>query len=384
MTSPRDIDALYDLPKTVRYCARCVVSNQRPRIVFDAEGVCNACRWAERKQGTVDWPERERRLQDMLARHRRSDGRFDVIVPSSGGKDSGYVAHILKHKYRMNPLTVTWSPNRYTDVGRHNFQAMLDSGLDNVMGTPNGQVNRRLVRMCLEELGDPFQPFIYGQYWFPVKMAVQYDVSLIMMGENPEVEYGGDPTTEDKVGFQLGEEIKYWFSRRSVEQWLDRFTRQELNHYCPPDLDLALSKNIERQFLGYYRKWVPQENYYYCSENFGFEPNPDGRSEGTYSKYASLDDRFDGFHYYFMLLKFGIGRATSDAAHEVRDGHLTREEGVALIRRYDAEKPTKHFQEFLTYCDLTEQQYWDIADSWRNPRLWTKSGGEWVLSQQVS
>jgi hypothetical protein len=89
-------------------------------------------------------------------------------------------------------------------------------------------------------------------------------------------------------------------------------------------------------------------------------------------------------HYYFMLLKFGIGRATSDAAHEIRDGHLTREEGIALVRRYDAEIPTRYFQEFLDYCSLTEREYWDIADSWRNENLWHMAGNQWALKQQVS
>jgi N-acetyl sugar amidotransferase len=380
----RDISKLYKLPKEVRYCRSCVVSNQRPRIVFDDQGVCNACSYAKRKRTHIAWQQRERELHDLLDRHRRDDGRFDVIVPSSGGKDSAYVAHILKHKYGMHPLTATWSPNLYTEIGRYNFHKMIDSGLDNVLGTPNGQVNRRLVRLCLEELGEPFQAFIYGQCLFPVKVALHHDVSLIMLGENAEVEYGGKAETENVRGFQVGDEMEFWFQNCGVEHWLDRFSKKDLHYYSPPDRELVTRRKIERHFMGYYRMWVPQENYYYCAENIGFEPNPNGRSEGTYSKYASLDDQFDAFHYYFMLLKFGIGRATSDAAHEIRDGHLTREEGVALVRRYDAEKPTQYLKEFLAYCGITEEQYWEIADGWRNHDLWHFHGKDWVLNQQVT
>lgn len=380
----RDIGKMYNLPKDVRYCKHCVISNQRPRIVFDEDGICNACNYARKKQNLINWDERERELRDLLDRHRRNDGRFDVIVPSSGGKDSAYVAHVLKHKYGMHPLTATWSPNVYTDIGRFNFYKMIDAGLDNVLGTPNGAVNRRLVGLCLEELGEPFQPFIYGQCLFPVKVALQHDVSLIMLGENAEVEYGGKQETETKRGFQVGDEMEFWFQNCGVDYWLDRFTKSEMHYYSAPDKDLVLSRKVERHFMGYYKKWIPQENYYYCAQNIGFEPNPDGRSEGTYSKYASLDDRFDGFHYYFMLLKFGIGRATSDAAHEIRDGHLTREEGVALVNRYDAEKPTKYFKEFLEYCSLTEERYWQIADGWRNADLWHMVGNDWQLKQQVT
>jgi N-acetyl sugar amidotransferase len=292
----RNVSKIYNLPEGIRYCARCVVSNQRPRIVFDADGVCNACRYAERKRSAIDWAERERQLLDLLAQHRRTDGRFDVVVPSSGGKDSAYVAHIMKYKYDMHPLTVTWSPNVYTDIGRHNYHKMIDSGLDNILGTPNGKVNRRMVRYCLEELGDPFQPFIYGQVLFPVKVALHYGVSLIMMGENAEVEYGGDPATENKRGHQVGEEMDVCFSKTDLPYWRKYFTESELFYYSLPDRDLVFKNDIQRHFMGYYRKWVPQENYYYCAQNIGFEPNPEGRSEGTYSKYASLDDKFDAFH----------------------------------------------------------------------------------------
>ena len=135
--------------------------------------------------------------------------------------------------------------------------------------------------------------------------------------------------------------------------------------------------------MGYYRKWVPQELFYYCSENTGFKANPDGRSEGTYSKYASLDDRLDGFHYYFGYLKFGIGRCTSDAAHEVRDGHLQREEAVALVRRFDGEFPAKHFDDFLAYTGFSAEEFHRLADAWRGRAAWTKTAGGWELTKPV-
>ena len=108
---------LYNLPSEVKYCVKCTISNQRPRITFDDNGVCSACNYAEFKQNKINWLQREKELVELLDRHRRNDGSFDVIVPSSGGKDSAYIAHELKHKYGMNPLTVTWSPHLYTDIG---------------------------------------------------------------------------------------------------------------------------------------------------------------------------------------------------------------------------------------------------------------------------
>ena len=179
----------YGLPLDVRYCVRCTMSNQRPRITFDHEGVCSACRYAEHKQ-KIDWNERERELKDLCDRHRRTDGRYDVIVPSSGGKDSGFIAHQLKYRYGMTPLTVTWAPLKATEIGRKNLDAFIDSGFDNLLGKPNGKITRRLCALATQYLGDPFQPFIYGQTNFPLQVSVLQGIPLIMYGENGEVEYG--------------------------------------------------------------------------------------------------------------------------------------------------------------------------------------------------
>ena len=154
--------------------------------------------------------------------------------------------------------------------------------------------------------------------------------------------------------------------------------------YMAPSTDEILSKKINRKFWSYFNFWDPQEHYYYSTKNTGFKPNPDGRSEGTYSKYASLDDAIDGFHFYFMFLKFGIGRATSDAAHEIRDKHLTREEGVKLVKKYDGEFPKKYFDKFLNYCNINRKEFDQICDRWRSDHLWTKKNGKWKLNKQVS
>ncbi len=378
-----DVKSKYNLPEEVKFCKKCVISNQRPRIVFDEHGVCNACNYAADKKKHINWEEREKELIELLNKYRRDDGRFDVIVPSSGGKDSVFVAHQLKYKYGMNPLTVTWAPHIYTDIGWKNFQAQIHAGLPNVLGTPDGIVHRRLTKDCLIEMGEPFQPFIYGQVSFPLQIALGYDIPLVMDGENGEVEYGGD-NTSNATSFNLEDEIKYWFSNFPIDFWLDRgYTKKELIYYFPPALEKILEAKINRQFFSYYHNWAPQENYYYASENTGFEANPDGRSEGTYSKYASLDDKIDGFHFYLMYMKFGICRATSDAAHEIREGYLTREDAVRLVHKFDGEFPKKYYQEFLAYCNISDGEFHEICDRWRADHLWEKKDGVWKLKYQV-
>lgn len=385
MVEKKDVLKRYNLPEEVKFCKKCTISNQRPRIMFNADGVCSACQFVEYKRQCVNWEEREKELLKLLTRFKRKDGGYEVLVPSSGGKDSARIAHELKQKYGLNVLTVTWAPHLYTDIGFNNLQSMIHiGGVDNILGTPNGVIHRKLTKLSFEVLGDPFQPFIYGQFNFPLQIAVKYQIPLIMYGENGEVEYGGDmknafnPTMDYRSDYK-----KHYFSGLAPEELVSLGIDEKdmLGYMAPTHKELG-SLGVEIHFYGYYYKWIPQENFYYCVENTGFIPNP-VRNEGTYSKYASLDDKLDGYHYYLSFIKFGIGRATSDSAHEIRDGHLTREEGVELVKKFDGEFPQKYFDIFLKYCDITEEHFWDVINSWRSPHLWEKSGGEWKLKHAV-
>lgn len=381
-----DIDKKYGLPNKVLYCKRCVISNQRPRIRF-INGVCNACHYWDSKNRLIDWEERGQELKALCDKHRRSDGRFDVLVPSSGGKDSVYVAHVLREQYNMNPLTMTWAPHVYTEIGFRNLQAKIHSGFNNILLSPDGITHRLMTRLSTILLGDPFQPFIYGQAYLPIKIAAAYGVDLIFDGENGEAEYGGDSSVESAVGFSMKDSDDYWLSGFPIEQWKEYgFSEQQLQMYMPPSYDeLDRSSNIERHFASYYMNWQPQKHYFYCAEHTRFKANPAGRSEGTFSKYASLDDRIDPFHYYFSLLKFGIARCSSDAAHEIREHLIEREEGIALVQKYDAEYPSSDTKKlFLKYCGLTDEQLARIENRWRNDRLWRNVDGKWHLRQQIT
>jgi N-acetyl sugar amidotransferase len=404
MSDPVLLEAKFGLPRDVRFCARCVISNQRPSstveyahrsdskketIHFDADGVCDACRFAEWKDARANWADRERELLDLLARHRRTDGRHDVLVPGSGGKDSVYASHVLKYKYGMNPLTVTWAPHIYTEVGWRNFQSWIHAGFDNYLCTPNGRVHRTLTRLAFENLLHPFQPFIFGQKGLAPKLAATYGIPLVIYGEN-EVEYG-NPVAE---AASAQRDPRYYAQQQSLDDLylggvrvpeLARHgvTIKDLAPYLPADPAVLAEKRIEVHYLGYYLKWIPQECYYYAVEHAGFEANTE-RTEGTYSKYNSIDDRMDGLHYYTTYIKFGLGRATYDAAQEIRNHHLTRDEGVALVRRFDGEVPRKYLSENLEYMGLTEPRFWEIIDQFRSPHLWTREGDTWVLRHRVS
>lgn len=379
----RDVIKQHNLPTEVRFCKKCVISNQRPRITLDENGICSACKFAEYKRRHIDWEQRERELVALCDRYRSIDGSHDVIVPCSGGKDGSFVAHQLKYKYGMNPLAVTWSPLKPTEVGRRNLWSFIQSGFDHIQGTPNGVVTRKLTELSFRHLGDPFQPFIYGQTNFPLQIAVKHKIPLIMYGENGEVEYGGDMKNAFRPDREISDHDRHYFSGLPPEFWQEHgLTLANLAPFMAPSYGEIQANQTSIQFMGYYKFWDPQENYYYVSEHTGFTANED-RSEGTYSKYASLDDELDGFHYYLAYVKFGIGRATSDAAHEIRDNKIDREEGIALVRRYDGEFPKKYFANFLDYCGITEDEFWEIVDSWRSDHIWTKRGNDWQLRQPI-
>ncbi len=397
------------LPIDVQFCSNCVISNQKPISSIESahtkndfkittnfkDGICDACRWASAKENEIDWKARELELEELCDKHRKKNGQYDVIVPASGGKDSRYVAHLLKHKYQMNPLTVTWKPHEFTPVGFDNLMGLIDSGQANIMYSPPGDIQKRLTSLAFENIGHPFQPFIVGQRVVGPKTALNYDVKLIFYGENV-AEYGN--RIEDNYSPLMNSDLftcfdfdessldEYRLSGLTLRELINEhgFTLSDLEFYKSPSREKVEASDLEVHYMSYYRKWVPQENYYYAVEHTNFRPN-EKRKDGTYAKYAGIDDVMEDLHFFMQLIKFGMGRCTWDAAQEVRTGKLERDEAVALVRKYDQEPPVEHFTEILKYLDITEGKFWSIVDSFRTKHLWTRdSKGDFSLTHPVN
>jgi N-acetyl sugar amidotransferase len=381
------------LPTEVKFCTRCVMSNQRPRIVFDEECVCSACRYSDIKNIGRDWPLLQQQFMDLCDRHRSNDGSYDVIVPCSGGKDSSAIAHRLKTEYKMNPLCVTFSPPVYSEIGWKNLRSFIDAGFDHSLISPRGTIHRGLTKAGFVHLGDHNEIFDHGQMSAPFAEAVRHGVKLVIYGENGEAEYGGTTDNNDKPGMPWEDFKRCYYSTGLddlIETALDKNYISEKTQpnsfdiYRLPNIDKMQELGVEMHWFAYYHLWTPQENYYHAAKYTGFKANPEGRTEGTYSKYAQLDDLTDPFLYYMMFVKYGFGRATSDAAHEVRDGHIERDEAIALVKRYDDEFPARYFEVFLEYVDLTKDEFWEVVDRFRLPHIWKKEGNNWKLRFQVS
>lgn len=410
-----ELEARYGLPREIQFCKRCLISNQRPNTVseflhhpkskkttikMDQSGICDACRHADSKR-KIDWVERKRELSDLCARYRRNDGKYDCIVPGSGGKDSFYAAHLLRYEFGMHPLTVTWSPHIHTEWGWRNFQRWIHAGFDNVLFTPNGKVHRLLTRLATETLFHPFQPFVLGQKNFAPKMAALHDTPLVFYGEagaeygTPRVDTSGN--TQDWELFTSSDKSKLYLGGVSISDLLEHFGVEtvDLEPFLPSDPEIIRNKKIEVHQLSYYVKWHPQTNYYYAVEHGDFEASPE-RTPGTYSKYNSIDDRIDDLFYYTYFTKFGFGRATCDATQEIRSGDIEIEEGRALIRRYDGEFPERFAKELFEYLSLPPKEFPEasqmfeqpemdrdyfmaLADSFRSPHIWKHENGSWAL-----
>jgi len=373
-----------DPNEKIIYCKKCVVSNQRPRLTFNDEGVCAACLWSEYKKTGIDWDKKEKELEELCDKFRSKDERWDIIIPGSGGKDSAYVSYVMKKKFGMHPLTATWASALNTEIGTQNLFELIKSGFDNIMGTPNGEIHRRLSRLALEEFGDNFLPFIYGQLNYPLQIAAKFDIPLVMFGEDGDVEYGGSFERYDQAKLDPNYTIKSKFTSLSPDYW-EKFgiKKQNLQFYEAPSSDEINRKGIEAHYFSYYENWKPEKHVEIASKHTGFKPEPSGRTEGTYTNFASLDDKTDGMHYYMAFVKFGIGRATSDASHQIRDELITRDEGVELVHQYDDEFPKQYLNDTLEYLNLNLKKLNEIIDKFRRPIIWKKENNDWKLNNQV-
>ena len=393
------LKTLYGLPSKVVFCKKTLTSNQRPSseieflhtkktrkktLFIDKNQISDSWKYSRIKK-KINFDERKKKLLRLLDKHRGKYGEFDCIVPSSGGKDSCYAAHILKFKYGMNPLLVTWQPNIYTNYGYDNFKSLINTGkFRNIIAKRNEDVMRLLTRLAVLNLLHPFQPFILGQKIFPIKIALKYRIPLIFYGEN-EAEHGnpiGDNVSSlrKKSYYTYNNPKEVYISGLKLNELYEKYkiSQKDLKDFFPPTEDHFGNFPLEVRYLGYYIKWIPQETFYYAVENCGFRPRP-FRTQGTYSKYNSIDDKIDDLHFYTLFTKFGIGRATYDVSQEIRNDHLNLEEGKKLIKKYDGEFPKRYFKEIMDYLEIRPSYFMKLLDKFRSPHLWKKIKGEWKL-----
>jgi N-acetyl sugar amidotransferase len=367
----------------LRYCRSCVMPDSKPDLKFEADGICNACHnFAQRK--VVDWDARHRELIAILDRYRKTDGSFwDCIVPVSGGKDSTY--QLLRMlELGMNPLAVTATTCDESAIGRRNIENIKRMGVDHVQFSPNPLVRAKLNRIGLSQVGDISWPEHVGIFTIPVRAAVQYNVPLIIWGENSQNEYGGpaaavegrtlDRRWLEEFGGMLGLRVSDLVGLEGIEP------RHLISYTYPTDEQLR-ETGVTGLFLGYFMPWDGYVNAL-VAQGHGFATT-ETVVEGSIVTYENLDNHQMGIHDYFKFLKFGFGRATDITCLHIRRGRLTREDGMALVRRHDGKFPAsylgKPLEKILEPLDITVDAFVKICDRFTNKKIFvTDSRGNLV------
>lgn len=351
----------------------------RPRIEFDEAGVCNACHTAERKQG-IDWDARHEEFLALVEEYRAKGGPYDCVVPWSGGKDSSTIAHRLKFEFGLNPLLVTFSPLMPNAVARHNREALIRLGFDHLMVRANQKVSRRLSKRFFVERGDPKIHWNAGINSVPVRAAVNYGIPLIFYAEHGESEYGGRTLSDDHMKMRDFTEVLEHQIGDNPDNWMDdEIAERDLAPYAYPEQDEIEAIGVKALYFGYFFRWSMLDNWNYIKDKITFRTEPNGRTDGTFTDFDSLDDKIDNLYYHMQFIKFGFGRAVRDACRMIQNGQMTRAEGLELVRKYDDEFPKTHHDEHLEYLDLGEAEFMETIDKHRDPKIWEQEGNRWVL-----
>lgn len=366
----------------VRWCSNCLSMSTRPRITFDNRGWCNACRWMEEKK-SLNWQARTDELKSLLDRHRSDSGRFDCIVPVSGGKDGSYVAYRLKNDFGMNPLCVTVTPPLPLELGEENLRAFVQSGFNHISVNASSTAMRSLNKRGLIDMGFPYYGWLIAIQTIPLRIAHNFGIKLVFYGEDGEVEYGGCNDTSSSPIYDM-QYMQRIYLEGGYKKVLSRsgLGKNETQLFEFPDLRNDIEDRLEITHWSYYENWNPYRNYLVAKEKCGLK-EADASNSGTFTNFSQNDQALYSLHTYLMYLKFGFGRANQDACIEIRRGAMDRDQGINLVRLYDGMYPESLIDLYLEYYEMTKEEFDDVLEKWTNKNLFEKKGDKWMPKFRV-
>jgi N-acetyl sugar amidotransferase len=368
----------------IRWCTRCVYpSISAAPLEFDAEGVCTGCQVSGAKDAITpaEWARRKVLLREILEKYRCRDGsRYDCVIPVSGGKDSYFQTHVIKHEFGLNPLLVTYNGNNYTEAGWRNVHRMKEVfGVDHVFYSPSVELLRKLNRLAFVIMGDMNWHAHVGITTLPVRVAAQHRAPLLIWGEHGYLDLCGQFSMDDFPEMSYRDRLEH-FARGyewSYFVGLEGITSQDMIPYKYPSDRELYDLDVRGIYLGNYLHWEANEHGPMVVDKYGFEVSAEP-FERTYRRMSNLDDMHEnGVHDYLKYIKFGYGRCTDHVCKDIRAGLMTRAQGVELVRQMDHVKP-RDLARWLGYVGMTEAEFDRIADTFRDPRVWRREGGRWV------
>ena len=337
----------------------------------------------ERKK-SLDWESRQRELEGLLNKHRSENGRFDCLVPVSGGKDGSYVAYNLKHKYGMNPLCVTVTPALPLALGERNLKAFVESGYNHISVNPSFEAMRGLNKRGFIEMGFPYYGWLVAITSIPIRFSVQLGIGLLFYGEDGEVEYGGtDETAHDPiygVDYIKRVYLEGGYDKVILDSGLPSGDRTLFEF---PEDALLVGSGLEITHWSYFENWDPYRNYLVAKEHCGLK-EAEASNAGTFTNFSQNDQALYALHTYLMYLKFGFGRANQDASIEIRRGAMDRAQAVNLVRLYDGHYPEEFIETYLDYYQMGLSEFEGVLDRWVNRDLFEKVNSRWQPRFMVS
>lgn len=370
----------------MKYCKKCVQPDTRPGLVFNEDGVCSACINQE-EASQINWDEREQELSQLVKwAKNNAKNNWDCAAGVSGGKDSTFIALYLKDRLGLNPLLVNCTPDNIMEVGRENLENLVQHGFDMVSFRPNPKVLVYLSRKSFYEYGNIIKPSEYPLWASVFRAAKAFEVPLIVLGENPASTLGVKNAVEPG-GNAFNIRNCTTLGGGSADIWLDE-------NVGPKDLILYNFPSFENTvdhkaiFLGHYAKeWSFSHN-----TNFAIEHGLKGRSDfdpnlnGRLNKYASLEGNIKIVNQMLKYYKFGFGCATDEVCYYIRDGSMTRKDGIELVKKYDGKCGDNYLQEVCEYIGITADEFWNVTEKkWLNKDLFyiDKSTGKWIPKFEV-
>lgn len=364
----------------MEYCKKCVYPlNSAVELKIDSEGVCSGCRYFE-EMDQINWGERKEILAKLLEPFRDSGAAYDCVIPVSGGKDSHYQTYLIKEVFGLKPLLVTFNHICSPLIGLKNMANIVERfGVDHVRFSPNPVLVKKLMEYTLKKRGDACWFCQGGVVTVPIQTAVQYKIPLIIWGEHGWSHLAGKNTLSEMVEFSEEERTKLFMRGLTVEEVLrdnPGITRRDISWLEYPTSDEVEAVGVKGIYLGNYIRWAQKELTEFVIEKFGFTTRPKAR---TYNTYADVDCHLcSGTNDYLKYLKFGYGRTTDHASQDIREGRITRKEGIQLVKKYDPARP-EDLDTFLDELDLTEEALMHIIEPFRDPNVWEKrEDGTWV------
>lgn len=310
-------------------CRTCLYPDTKPDLIFDETGECSACVNAKKKRD-IDWDARKKELIQLLDRH-----NGECIVPSSGGKDSSYIA-LTMLELGAHVTCVTATTCHLTDIGRKNIDNLARYA-KTIEVSPNKTVRAKLNRLGLELVGDISHPEHMAIFTTPFRMAVDLRIPLIMYGESPQLEYGGPPGSE-----KAKEMTRRWVSEFGgflglrPQDLIYMTSERAMLDYMPPaaaDLDRV---GVQAHFLGQYIPWDSHHNAEVARQAGMIQQLP---SPANWWPHENLDNAQTGLHDYMMWRKYGFGRACSQLSVDIRAGRISREDALVVLAEREGQFP---------------------------------------------